>query len=196
MLQIDTIVLGALDTNTYIVRPAGSSRCIVIDPADDAERILSFAQKNNLTIEAICLTHGHFDHVRAVGPLAATTGCRVYLNPVEAEMPARLTAGPLFYTDAYPPEGQLEVAGMTLRLLHTPGHTEGSMCLLVEDALFSGDTLFAGSCGRTDLPSGSRKSMRASLARLRELEGDLSIYPGHGEATTLAREKQSNPYLM
>ena len=194
MILIDTLALGDFQTNCYIVRQEGSNRCMIIDPGYEAAYILHFLQSHNLTAEAILLTHGHFDHVGAVQALAATTGCRVYVRPEEYSLPSFLNKG-LHSTDDYPENGQLSVAGIEILVLHTLGHTPGSVCLMAEDKLFTGDTLFAGSCGRIDFPGGSGADMQASLRRLKDLPGDFSVYPGHGESTTLGRERCSNPYL-
>ena len=110
-------------------------------------------------------------------------------------MPTQLTAGPLYYTNTYAEGSKLHLAGLDISVLHTPGHTPGSVCLLIEDTLFSGDTLFAASCGRTDLPGGSWEQMQASLKRLSQIEANLWVLPGHGESTMLASEKKYNPYL-
>ena len=110
-------------------------------------------------------------------------------------MPTQLTAGPLYYTNTYTEGTRLRLAGLDISVLHTPGHTPGSVCLLLGDTLFSGDTLFAGSCGRTDLPGGSWAQMQASLKRLAGIEANLWVLPGHGESTMLASEKMYNPYL-
>ena len=110
-------------------------------------------------------------------------------------MPPQMTAGPLYYTDLYQEGDVLDLAGLKIRVIQTPGHTEGSVCLLVEDAMFSGDTLFAGSCGRTDLPGGSWATILKSLKRLAAMDKDYAVYPGHGPSTTLAEEKQWNPYM-
>ena len=110
-------------------------------------------------------------------------------------MPPQLTAGRLYYTDTYQDGDKLTLAGTGFTVLRTPGHTPGSVCLLAEDVMFSGDTLFAGSCGRTDLPGGNASRMKASLARIAALEGDYRVLPGHGGVTTLEHERQNNPYL-
>ena len=110
-------------------------------------------------------------------------------------MPQQMTAGPLYYTDTYGEGDSITLAGITLKVLHTPGHTPGSVCLMAEDAIYSGDTLFEGSCGRTDLPCGDTRQLLASLLRLRELPGDYRVYPGHGPSTTLSQERRFNPYL-
>ena len=128
-------------------------------------------------------------------PVAAETVCPVYLHEAELSMPPQMTAGPLFYTNTYGEGDFVEAAGLSFKVLHTPGHTPGSICLLCENAMFSGDTLFWGSCGRTDLPGGSWATIRKSLLRLAELSGDYDVYPGHGDATTLSFERKMNPYM-
>ena len=195
MLTLHTLPLGAYQTNCYILHQEDSSSCVVIDPGYTPEVILDFLAGKGLKLEAILLTHGHFDHVGAVRDLAAETGCKVYLNPDDLSMPPRMTAGPLYYTDTYSDGDTLSPAGIPFQVLSTPGHTPGSVCLIAENFLFSGDTLFAGSCGRTDLPGGSRRAIRESLRRLAAIPQDYSVHPGHGESTTLAWEKQYNPYM-
>ena len=195
MLIIDTLPLGDYQTNCYIVRREDSRKALILDPGYEPEIILSFLEENHLTPEAIALTHGHFDHVGAVKELAAETGCRVYLNEKDLAMPPMMTAGPLFYTDTYAEGDQLTLAEIPVTVLETPGHTPGSVCLLTENTLFSGDTLFAGSCGRTDLPGGSWEQMQSSLKRLAGIEANLWVLPGHGESTMLESEKKYNPYL-
>ena len=195
MLTLHTLPLGAYQTNCYILHQEDSSSCVVIDPGYTPEVILDFLAGKGLKLEAILLTHGHFDHVGAVRDLAAETGCQVYLNPDDLSMPPRMTAGPLYYTDTYSDGAPLSPAGIPFQVLSTPGHPPGSVCLIAENYLFSGDTLFAGSRGRTDLPGGSTRAIRESLRRLAALPQDYSVHPGHGESTTLAWEKQYNPYM-
>lgn len=195
MLQVHALTLGAYQTNCYIVHDEKSAACCVIDPGYQSEDILDKLTDLGLSLEAILLTHGHFDHVGAVRDLAADTGCRVYLCAEDLNLPANLTAGQLFYTDTYTEGTQLSLAGLDISVLHTPGHTPGSVCLLTEDTLFSGDTLFAGSCGRTDLPGGSWTQLQSSLKRLSQIEANLWVLPGHGESTMLSSEKKYNPYL-
>ena len=195
MLALHTLTLGAYQTNCYILHQEDSSSCGVIDPGYTPEVILDFLAGKGLKLEAILLTHGHFDHVGAVRDLAAETGCKVYLNPDDLSMPPRMTAGPLYYTDTYSDGDTLSPAGIPFQVLSTPGHTPGSVCLIAENYLFSGDTLFAGSRGRTDLPGGSTRAILESLRRLAALPQDYSVHPGHGESTTLAWEKQYNPYM-
>ena len=193
-MKIFTLPLGAYQTNTYIV--ANDDRCVIIDAGYAPDTILRFLRENALSAEAIFLTHGHFDHVGAVKDLAKQLGGPVYIHAAELSMPEAMTAGPLYFTHAYGEGDRIEKAGISFRVLHTPGHTPGSVCLMAETALFSGDTLFAGSCGRTDLPGGDWATIRRSLNRLAQLDSDLSVYPGHGEGTTLSQEKQFNPYMQ
>ena len=196
MLNIKHLALGAYQTNCYLVWEEMSPACTVIDPGYDPDTVLAEAKKLGKEIAAILLTHGHFDHVGGVREIAAETGCRVYLCDADLAMPPQMTAGPLYYTDLYGEGSFVEEAGLSFKVLHTPGHTPGSVCLQCENALFSGDTLFWGSCGRTDLPGGSWATIRVSLKRLADLSGDFDVYPGHGDATTLSFERKMNPYMQ
>ncbi len=195
MLKIHTLPLGAYQTNCYIVHDDARQDCVIIDPGYEPTEVLSRLEMLGLAPAAILLTHGHFDHVGGVKHIAAETDCGVYLNPEELSMPPMMTNGPLYYTDTCAEGDVLSIAGLEVRVLHTPGHTPGSVCLLIGDAMFSGDTLFAGSCGRTDLPGGSRAAIARSLRRLAGIEKNYAVYPGHGESTTLDEEKMYNPYL-
>lgn len=195
MLLIQTLCLGDLHTNCYIIQERACTRCCIVDPAADAERILAYLKKSGLTLEAIFLTHGHFDHVGAVRELAADTDCKVYIHEKDLSLPSQLTGGKLYYTDTYTDGDKLHFSGMDVIVLNTPGHTEGSVCLLVEDAMFSGDTLFAGTCGRTDLPGGDEIAMMRSMYRLAAEGRDYRVFPGHGRATTLFAERDTNPFM-
>ena len=194
-MEIITLPLGPLQTNCYLLRREDSDKCLIVDPGDEAKRVLSLLEEKHLTPEAILLTHGHFDHVGAVRELFSETDCEVYIGEPDLSLPPVFTAGRLFYTHTYPSTGTLHLAGLTIRVLPTPGHTPGSVCLLIGDVLLSGDTLFRGSCGRTDFPGGSQAEIAASLKTLAALPGDYRVLPGHGGETTLDRERQSNPYL-
>lgn len=195
MLKIHVLPLGDYQTNCYIVHEENSTDCLIIDPGYEPEIISSYLEEKGLTLEAILLTHCHFDHVGAVKDLAAQYDCKVFLDKKELAMPPMLTNGPLYYTDGYGDGDTLTLAGIPIQVLETPGHTPGSVCLIMEDTLFSGDTLFAGSCGRTDLPCGDARAMRDSLRRLAALSENYRVCPGHGPSSTLNREKKTNPYL-
>ena len=195
MGDIRTLPLGAYQTNCYILWEDGSEKCVVIDPGYMPQEVLRQTKQLGREIEAILLTHGHFDHVGAVREIAEETGCKVYLCPEDLSMPEQMTAGPLYYTHTYGEGDTLSLAGMQLHVLHTPGHTPGSVCILWGDNMFSGDTLFAGSCGRTDLPGGDWATILQSLNRLANLTKNYTVYPGHGERSTLEAEKNYNPYL-
>ena len=196
MLKVSKYVTGVVQTNVYFCYDDETRACVIIDPAANAPHIIKIIEEElHLKPEAILLTHGHFDHVGAVREIAADTGCKVYLCAEDLSLPPQLTAGKLYYTDTYGEGTKLHLAGLEMTVLHTPGHTPGSVCLRTEGALFSGDTLFAGSCGRTDLPGGSWEQMTASLKRLAAIPENLWVLPGHGETSTLDSEKKYNPYL-
>ena len=194
MVNIYALPLGAYQTNCYVVHKEEDCRAIVMDPGYEADKILSFLEEKGLSLEAVLLTHGHFDHVGAVRDLVALTDCPVYLNPADTAMPPQMTAGPLYYTHSLEKQ-TLSLAGMEIGVLPTPGHTPGSVCFQIGTNLFTGDTLFAGSCGRTDLPGGDWQTILKSLRFLQSLEAPYKVYPGHGGSTTLEREKAVNPYL-
>ena len=195
MLQQFTMPLGAYQTNCYIIWAEGSDSCAVIDPGYEPDTILTRAGLLGKKVEAILLTHGHFDHVGAVREIAAVTDCKVYLCADDLSMPHQFTAGDLYYTDTYTEGSIVEAAGLTLKVLHTPGHTPGSICLLCDGNLYAGDTLFQGSCGRTDLPGGDWAQILQSLRRLKELPDETKVFSGHGPSSTIGDEKQWNPYM-
>jgi len=195
MVNIAVLPLGAYQTNCYIAWGDGSDDCIVIDPGYAPEQVILEAEDLGKKIDAILLTHGHFDHVGGVRGIAERLGCPVYLHEKELSQPEQMTAGPLYYTDTYGEGDVLRLAGLAIRVLHTPGHTPGSVCLLAERTLFAGDTLFQNSIGRTDFPGGGFSQMQKSLSRLAAMEGDYRVLPGHGPETTLDAERMYNPYL-
>lgn len=203
MLKIDTLPLGDYQTNCYIVREENSKTCAVIDPGFTPEKVLQFVSDQGLQVDAVLLTHGHFDHVGGVEAIVKETCCDLWMSQADwsqLKTPQNLFFYPLANCDfaevLFCEEGQkITAGGVTFTVLETPGHTWGSVCYLCQDALFSGDTLFAGSCGRTDLPGGDWNTIQKSLNRLAGTEGDYVVYPGHGESTTLANERRINPYM-
>ena len=196
-MNVIRLPIGIYMTNCYIVWAEGSDQCLVIDPAAKPDAIQGACEKKGLKIAALLLTHGHFDHVGAVPELGKRLGCPVYMNERELQMPESLTNGPLYYTDNYDEGDELTLAGLHFRVLATPGHTPGSVCLDFGDHLFTGDTLFARSMGRTDLAGGSEEQMQQSLLRLARLhkDGECAIHPGHSAESTLALEQEYNSYL-
>ena len=203
MVTVHTLVLGAYQTNCYIVHDDSSKSCAVIDPGYEPEKILATLEALGLTVDAVLLTHGHFDHVGAVEALVSRTGCKLWMKEADyTQKPSPIASFfyPIHDCDftevCFCEEGeQIHAGGLMFTVLETPGHTWGSVCYRCEDVIFTGDTLFAGACGRTDLPGGDAQWLRRSLARLAALEEDPTVYPGHGESSSLAREKRYNPYL-
>ena len=197
-MLIKTLPVGQLETNCYVVTDEKSLDCAVIDPGDESNTILDYMESNHLHCEAILLTHGHYDHVGAVLQVMEETGAPVYICPRDD---ARIT-GERHYSFPMPEGGRyfdegdvLNFAGMDFQILATPGHSPGSVCIICGDAIFTGDTLFRGSCGRADLPGGDMMEELRSLKRLCELPGDYEVYPGHMDATSLDRERRFNPFL-
>ena len=201
------LVVGALQCNCYLVGDPLTLDAIVIDPGDDPLDILAAASKHSLQIKAIVATHAHFDHVLGAAALRASTGAPFYLH--EGDLPVLAWMAPsmemfLGVRGPKPPEvdhhlsdgDELRAGSLALEVLHTPGHSPGSISLHArEDCVFSGDTLFAGSIGRTDLPGGDHEEELSSIRRRLFPLGDLPVYPGHGPATSIGREKLYNPFL-
>lgn len=203
-MQITTLHLGGLSTNCYIV-PCGGGEAVVIDIGDGAERLKQKLGEMNLRVKAILLTHGHYDHVAGVEEIRAAYDCPVYIHEADAKMLTsgqanlayQLTDKPYTAVKAFNPlrDGDtLDLGELHVTVMHTPGHTPGGVCYFVENVMFSGDTLFYGSVGRIDL-GGNANQMRASLAKLAALPGDYEVYPGHFDSTSLAWEREHNPYM-
>jgi glyoxylase-like metal-dependent hydrolase (beta-lactamase superfamily II) len=204
-MRVLTVVTGPLAVNTYIVYRDGREDAVVIDPGDNPQSIARALNHAFLRPTHLLLTHGHFDHIGAVEELRKRYGAQVMIHIDDAEMLTSMTRHTMPFIhvtlSSKPADRQLgdgdviEAAGVTFRVLHTPGHTPGSVCYIAEDMMFSGDTLFAGSIGRTDFDDGSSRDMGKSLRRLCTLDGDYTVLPGHGQATTLESERRHNPYM-
>lgn len=199
-MKIQTLQVGPIGTNCYILCDPEAGKCAVIDPGEEAARVAAAVKESGCTPCAILLTHGHYDHTGAVAALREQwPDIPVYLSRLDqaGDNPyLRELFPPIAGAVDYGEGDTIAVGTLTVEVLSTPGHSEGSVTLRCGDALFCGDTLFAGSCGRTDFPGGSMKKILASLRRLGRLEGDLAVYPGHMEPSTLERERMWNPYLQ
>jgi hydroxyacylglutathione hydrolase len=197
--------VGRMGVNCYIVYD-DDRQAVVVDPGSDSERIINAIKKYNFKVIYVMLTHVHFDHILAAGDVIAGTGAK-FLVPKDDEAalydPDRSLmyfAGQNTELNIKPDrllsdEDTVKAGKLEIRVVHTPGHTPGSSCYICGNLLISGDTLFAGSIGRTDFPGGDSAAIMCSLNRLSELEGDYTVLPGHGPSTTLAEEKRGNPYM-
>ncbi|HEV2786168.1 MAG TPA: MBL fold metallo-hydrolase [Solirubrobacteraceae bacterium] len=207
-LDVVMFTVGMVQENCFLVRPQGSERAVLVDPGEEAPRLLQGIEEAGVTLDAILLTHTHFDHVGAVAPVARATGAPVYCPQLEVPVLQDIMAfvpwpgfGPY---ESWDPEhtvagGEtLELAGLTLDVVFTPGHSPGHVTYAVrgESALFSGDVLFQGSVGRIDLPGGDGPTLMRSIASLLErFDDDTVVHPGHMGITTLGRERATNPFL-
>jgi len=212
-IEVEKLVLGMVSTNVYLVFYNGN--CIIIDPSNEAERIVACIEERKAKPLAILLTHGHFDHIMAAPALAKKYGIKIYAGEADRQLleDSGLNLATRFLgedftleADEYVKGGdEIEFEGFKLKVLYTPGHTVGSVSFYTEDladneafkkAAFTGDTLFAGSVGRVDLPTGNEDTMRRTLNEvIKKLPSDTVVFPGHGAATTIEREIMHNPYL-
>lgn len=186
-------------TNCYLIGDEAEKVCALVDPGGSLEAVRAMVERSGLKLEKIFLTHGHYDHVKEVGALveaAPSPGLAVYLHRGDVrEDDARLFPPLPCGFNCWEDGALLNVGALSVQVLHTPGHSAGSVTLLAEDVMLCGDTLFAGSCGRVDFLDGSEREMMKSLARLGRLEGDYKVCPGHGPLSTLERERKGNPYM-
>jgi hydroxyacylglutathione hydrolase len=207
-LDVEMLTVGPVQENCFLVRREGAGKLLVVDPGEEAERILLAVEKSGAEVEAILVTHCHFDHIGAVAPLAAATGAPVYCPEIEVPVLADIMRfvpwegfGPFesYDADETVKGGEtLALAGLELDVVFTPGHSPGHVTYAVrgEDALFSGDVLFQGSVGRVDLPGGDWPTLLASIGTLLDGHPDETIvHPGHMGITTLGAERATNPFL-
>lgn len=202
-MKLESLTVGLIGTNCYLLwdESAGNAAAIV-DPGGSADLILNKIKQEKLDVKMILLTHGHFDHVMGVPDLLeAYPDLPVYIT--ETDYPEARDGGQFGYrmgevssVQFYDEGDTVELGRLKIDVLRTPGHTPGSVTLRVEDVLLTGDTLFCGSCGRTDFPGGSYADMQRSLKRLADLPGDYRVYPGHEGSTTLDYERKYNPFMQ
>lgn len=202
-MKLESLTVGLIGTNCYLLwdESAGNAAAIV-DPGGSADLILNKIKQEKLDVKMILLTHGHFDHVMGVPDLLeAYPDLPVYIT--ETDYPEARDGGQFGYrmgevssVQFYDEGDTVELGGLKIDVLRTPGHTPGSVTLRVEDVLLTGDTLFCGSCGRTDFPGGSYADMQRSLKRLADLPGNYRVYPGHEGSTTLDYERKYNPFMQ
>jgi hydroxyacylglutathione hydrolase len=208
MIDVRMFTVGPVQENCFILRPQGSDRAVIVDPGDEGERLLGAIESLGLSIDAILLTHTHFDHVGAVAPVAQATGAPVYCPELETFVLANIMDfvpwpgfGPFeSYEAEHAVKGgeTLELAGLTVDVIFTPGHSPGHVTYSIRDAqaLLSGDVLFQGSVGRTDLPGGDWPTLSRSIESLiNRFPSETTVYPGHMGITTLSRERATNPFL-
>ena len=207
-MKIEARVTGFIEENCYFVTNPATRETVVIDPGDDAAQLLVRLRELGGTVAGYLLTHGHVDHVTALAALTAAHPAPVYLHARDADWCfTERNSLPGIYPAPTKPDVPLvfvkeddtfQLAGATWRVLETPGHTPGGVCwhLPAANALFTGDTLFRGSVGRTDLPGGNSRVLTQSLRKLAALPEDLAIYPGHGEPSTIGREKRDNYFMQ
>lgn len=198
--------VGIYGVNCYILGDEDTNKGAVIDPGGSVEEILKTIREHELNIEYIILTHAHGDHIGGVPQLKNLTNAKVIahkdekelLNDKEKNLTSTMSCGVVeIDADEYVKDGEiLKLGNLDLKIIHTPGHTPGGMCILVDNIMFSGDTLFAGSMGRCDLFGGNYDEMQKSLKKLSKLDDEITVFSGHGPATRLGVEKVTNPYMV
>ena len=199
-MKVKLLRVGPIGTNCYILEDDQTNLAAVIDPGDEPELIQEALEKEGVEVRYLLLTHGHYDHTTAVPALHRVyPQADIYIHQADANGAGSTSfplTGEVDDLKLYDEGDVIRLGDHEIQVLHTPGHSPGSVTLKVEDVLFTGDTLFAGSCGRTDLRGGSYEQIMQSLKRLGELKGDFHVCPGHEATSTLERERRSNPFLM
>lgn len=205
-MKVEKLVVGEMQANCYLVWDEQSKEAVAIDPGGDPDTIIDAISRNSLKVIHIINTHGHVDHVEANDLIRQKTGASLFihsadvslLQDLELNLSQALGKGKNFLppTKALEDKDKLKLNGFDLEVLHTPGHTPGSICLYGDKRLFSGDTLFAGGVGRTDLPGGNFRQLKDSLEhKILKLSDEVVVYPGHGPNTTIGKERRDNPFL-
>ncbi len=202
---LEKIVESRMGENTYVVGDEKSKKCIVVDPGANFVDIMNVVKRNNLEIEYVVLTHGHGDHITNVLKIKEATNAKIVAHEEEQEilldkrknLSVSLPSATVeLDADIYVKDNDtLKVGDMKMKFIHTPGHTPGSMCIKIDKHMLTGDTLFAGSMGRTDFYGGDARKMDKSLKRLKNQDDDIIIYPGHGPNSKLKTEKMTNPFM-
>ncbi len=206
-IQIKTLVLGPLLNNCYIIYAEGQTEALLVDASFDSNRIVEAINSLGLSLKYVLITHGHIDHVVGSGLIRDETGAKIMIHRDDLLLYDHVQEqGQMFgfHVDKLPqPDGFLDdgqhvaIAGISIQVIHTPGHSPGGLCYLLGDNLFTGDTLFQGSIGRTDLCGGDYEQLIKSIKeKLFPLGEEISVYPGHGEGTQLGRERMTNPFLI
>lgn len=206
-MRVEQFCVGQVQTNCYFIINDETKEMLIVDPGDSASYLADRIRQEELKPQAVLLTHGHFDHAMAAGELAGIFGVQIYAHEAEKEtlekpklnVSGMLGRGESYHADVFVKDGEtLMLAGMELKVLHTPGHTEGGCCYYIEkeNALFSGDTLFCQSVGRTDFPRGSMAQIVRSIReKLLTLPDEVKVYPGHMGLTTIGMERMGNPFI-
>ncbi len=206
-IKIINYVVGALETNSYLVFDTDTGEAMIIDPGSEPERLYKNIKDENLHLKYIIATHGHFDHVLGVNRLRALTGARSCISAKDIETMKYLLSRGLFVVtsesienpifDFYIDENSdFKIGNTIFRVIATPGHSPGGICIYTEGILFSGDTLFYRGVGRTDIPEGNDKLLQKSLLKLMELDSETVVYPGHGPATKIGDERKYNHFVL
>lgn len=203
---IKKFVVGPLENNCFIVADERSKECFIVDPGDEPDRILDFVHENDFRIKYIICTHAHFDHIGAVSDIKKATGAKIVIHADDLEIYGRTREQGLLWgfelneqprPDMFVSEGdRIEIGELRFEIFHTPGHSPGGICIYGEGIVITGDTLFAGSVGRTDFYGGDMEKLRQSFRRLMSLSDEVKVLPGHGAETTIGQEKENNFFSM